>query len=310
MKKQISLSEIDTLIRKNIKERGLSQDISDSTIEEIKKKIRTHFGGSVRYPFMGQYIINTDGNDDGSETSVGDAVIDGGGGMDEGILDPKEDQTIDVNAAPESAVSHSTVVDQNSIEVARKEGELQAKEQELARKEAELNAKEEAIKYQPQLPEAITKSDPAQIFVYDMNELNMGAESMTQNPYHLRNNPDQKKTMQQIWLEEGKVRAEVFGVEFKKIGELVFDPFQGVCKFAHMPQPLPDDLPKEEVDSVQAAKDSQLPLEPMVDAIEPVMDVTMSPSTDMGLQGADVQKSMEEVIQKILRSYFTGQENV
>ena len=62
---------------------------------------------------------------------------------------------------------------------------------------------------------------------------------------------------------------------------------------------------QEEVDGVQQAIDSQYPTEPMIDATEPVTDVTLPPSTDMGLEGADIQKTMETVIEKILRNYFT-----
>jgi hypothetical protein len=43
----------------------------------------------------------------------------------------------------------------------------------------------------------------------------------------------------------------------------------------------------------------------MVDSIEPVMDVTMPPSNDMGLQGTDVQKAIENTVEKILRQYFS-----
>jgi hypothetical protein len=56
---------------------------------------------------------------------------------------------------------------------------------------------------------------------------------------------------------------------------------------------------------VQQAIDSQTPTDPMVDSIEPVMDVTMPPSNDMGLQGTDVQKAIENTVEKILRQYFS-----
>lgn len=310
MKHQISLSELDTIIRKNIKERGLNDEISEDKIQEIKKKIRQRLGvASYGIPFPHPYIMNMDGNDDGSGGLADGGGGDGGGGAMEEQAPPMEDETLNVNASAEPAVSHSTVVDPESIEVAKKEGALEAREQELQQREAMLNQKEKELAYNPQLPDSITKADPAKLFIYDKTELSLGAESLTRMPYHMIDAPDEKKSMQDIWLQEGKVRAEVFQVEFKKIGDMVFDPFQGICRFVEMTQPLPNDLPAEEFDSVQQAINSQMPTEPMIDAVEPVMDVTLPASTDMGLQGADVQKSIEGVVEKILRNYFTEKNN-
>ena len=117
-------------------------------------------------------------------------------------------------------------------------------------------------------------------------------------PYHLCDNPDEKMSMEDMWLQKGKIRAEVYQVEFKKIGEMVFRPNDGICKFERTPEAIPSDIPADDQLTVQQAIQSQEPITPMEDSVEPVLDVTMPMTTDMGLNGPDVQKAAMEMIEK------------
>lgn len=309
MKKQISLSEVESLIRNSINEKGMSKHISEEQIEEIKKKIKAR----LAMPSAGVFFMNTAINRDVD----GDGEVDMDGGFDAGgieeatIPSDEEDQTIQVSQ-DNNPVSHETEIDDSAIENAKKEGELETKEQilskqaeELESKEHQLNDKEEDLKYKPTLPDSVLQAEPGKLFIYDMNQLSLGGESLSNQPYNTLDNPENKSSMHDLWIKDGKVRAQLYKVEFKPIGEMVFDPFNGTSKFVEMQQPLESDLPKEERDGVQQAIDSQIPKEPMIDSVEPVVDVTMPQSDDMGLKGTDIQKAIENTVEKILRQYFS-----
>lgn len=303
MKRNISLSEIENLIRKAVKERGLAAHVGDDKIEEIKKKIKHRMMGPsaamyYQTPVVDNSVVDTDG---------GDFSSDMGGGLEE------VDQTIEVpvDTNQDDAITQTTQVDDKTLELTHKEGEISQKERELAQKEQELNARQmeldrkaEELKYKPELPDFIKKSQPAQLFIYDQNELNMGGEGLSQAEFRTVGQPDSKKSMHKLWLEDGKVRAEIFRVEMKKIGEMEFDPMNGTSKFVEMTQPLPDDLPQQDVDMVQNAIESQEPIEPMQDAVQPITNVTLPQGTDMGLATPDIQKGMQDIIEKALLDYL------
>lgn len=303
MKTQISLSEVESLIRKNIEEKGLHNHISNDQIEEIKKKIKARLSmPSTGVMFYSSPESDIDGNI-GMES-----------GLEEAIAPTEEDQDDIINVQKtNNPVSHETTIDNSALDVSKKEGELETKEQiinheaeELENKERELNNKEEELSYKPVLPNSLLQAEPGKLFIYDMTQLSLGGESLSNQPYNIMDNPESKTSMHDLWIQDGKVRAQLFKVEYKPIGEMVFDPFNGTTKFVEMPQPLESDLPQEERDGVQQAIDSQIPTEPMIDSVEPVTDVTLPMSQDMGLNGTNVQQAIESTVEKILRQYFSN----
>ncbi len=307
MKKQISLSEVDALIKQTIFEKGLKNHISEEQLEEIKKKVRS----KLTMPSAGVFYMNPSvipGINDANGDFEGGVGLGGdiGVAMEEVVNNvEQDDKVIEVPEVDDSTISHQTIVDDQSINVAKKEGALEQKEQELSQKEQELKFKEQELQYKPSLPSFVEKAEPGQLFVYDMNQLSFGGESLSNVQYNSLQNPENKISMHDLWLNDGKVRAELFKVEYKKMGELIFDPFNGSTKFVEMTQPTPEDLPKEEVEGVKNAIDSQIPKEPMIDSVQPLTNVIMPASTDMGLVGADVQAALMRSVEDILRHYFT-----
>lgn len=272
MKKQISLSEIESMIRNHIDEKGFKTHISDNQIEEIKNKIKTR----MSMPSSGIFYMNPPEDTD----SIIDAGGDFSGGMEEEVIPSnEEDQTMPIS---------------------NYESDIEASKEEVGIDQ------EQELSYQPQLPNAIQQAEPGKLFVYDMMQLALGGESLSSAQYNCKDNPELKQSMHDLWLNDGKIRAEIFKVEYKSIGELVFDPFNGTTKFVEMQQPLESDLPKEDREGVEHAINSQFPIDPMVDSTDPITDVILPPNTDMGLGGIDVQKSIENTVEKILRQYFSG----
>jgi hypothetical protein len=85
--------------------------------------------------------------------------------------------------------------------------------------------------YTPDLPSFLDKIEPGKVIVYDMNEISHGGENLSYAPLRTYENPDVKKSMHDLWVEEGKRRAEVFMVKLEKIGEIEFNYTNGTSQF-------------------------------------------------------------------------------
>lgn len=296
MDSKIGFSEIEKLIQKNIKDRGLSGDITLAKIEDIKNKVREQLSKNE----INKPTLNTI---DEVETTQ-----------------KQEDVTMPVQTSvgnPEN-ITQETIVDEKSMELSNKEGQIQEKEnellkkeEELNRREVELNTKEQELKYKPVVPTFLEQAEPDKIFIYDMNELNFGSETLTTTQYHLVNSPDQKTTMHDLWLEKGKVRAEVFKVQFEKIGEMVFNPMEGICKFEQKTSSLEsNNLDIESKDSVLDAINSQIPKEPLIDTVEPIKDVVLPMTGNMGLTTPDTEALILRIAKDALRKYLEDENSV
>ena len=115
MKTQISLSEVESLIRKNIQEKGLHNHISNDQIEEIKKKIKAR----LSMPSAGVMFYSSPDVDGGAES-----------GLEEAIAPTEEDQDDVISVQKtNNPISHETTIDNNALDVSKKEGELETKEQ-------------------------------------------------------------------------------------------------------------------------------------------------------------------------------------
>lgn len=296
MDSKIGFSEIEKLIQKNIKDRGISGDITLAKIEDIKNKVREQLSKNE----INKPILN---NIDEVETAQN-----------------KEDVSMPVQtsvANPEN-ITQETIVDEKSMELSKKEGQIQGKEsellkkeEELNRREAELNAKEQELKYKPVVPTFLEQAEPDKIFIFDMNELNFGGETLTTTPYHLVDSPEKKTTMHDLWLEKGKVRAEVFKVQLEKIGEMVFNPMEGICKFEQKTSSLEsNNLDIESKDSVLDAINSQIPKEPLIDTIEPIKDVVLPMTGNMGLATPDTEALILRIAKDALRKYLEDENSV
>lgn len=85
--------------------------------------------------------------------------------------------------------------------------------------------------YEPTLPSFMDKIEPAKIIVFDMNELSEGGENLSHKPLRTFENPDVKKSMSELWVDEGKRKADVYIVKLEKIGCLDFNYGNGTTRF-------------------------------------------------------------------------------
>lgn len=85
--------------------------------------------------------------------------------------------------------------------------------------------------YTPELPSFLDKIEPGKVIVFDMNELSHGGENLSHIPFRTFENPDIKKSMNQLWIEDGKRKTEVWIAKFEKIGDIEFNYANGTSQF-------------------------------------------------------------------------------
>jgi len=290
MSHKVNSYEIDSLIEKKIKERGLVGDITLEKLSELKEKIKSQLKRPDSIIPVNEQV----------PTQV----------TPEAPLAPEPTQT--VPGTPE-AITQTISISKDAVELAKKEGELEQKEKDisdreatLANRESELQRKQDELAYKPQIPEVLESVGNEQFFIFSENELSLGAEALSNADFRLMSNPDLKKSMTEIWTMDGKKGADIFLVKFEKIGDISFDPFQGTSKFEKKPfeaGQTPSDVPLEGM-TPEDAKASQEAVEPMQDSIEPISNVTLAPSSDMGLNSIDIENLIKSRIDDIIRGHF------
>jgi len=87
------------------------------------------------------------------------------------------------------------------------------------------------IVYKPELPSFMEKIEPAKVIIFSQNELSEGGENLSNKPLRTYEDPDVKKSMNDLWLDKGQKKAEVYMVKLEKIGELDFNYANGTTQF-------------------------------------------------------------------------------
>jgi hypothetical protein len=83
----------------------------------------------------------------------------------------------------------------------------------------------------PEIPDFLKGVEPTKIFVYDLNELSVGGENLSNKLLKTLKDPEKRKSMQQMWSENGTTKATVYQTKFEKIGEIIFDYKSGTSQF-------------------------------------------------------------------------------
>lgn len=286
MSEKINQSELEELIKKKIKEKGLTNDIGEDKISEIKKNICSQL----------------------KKIELSEVAP-----IEQPVSVPATNPISEKPVTSPESITKTTTISKDTIDLAKREGELEQKEKEFAQKQSELTLKEkdllekeQALSYKPQIPEVLEGIGNEQFFIFDENEISLGAEAMSKTPFRLMSNPDNKKSIIELWATEGKKGADVYLVKFERIGEIVFNPFEGTATYTKKPfedgknplsVPISGLTPEE-------AHTSQQPTETMNDVIEPKTDVTLPLSNDMGLNSIDLDNLVKDRIDAILRSHF------
>lgn len=271
---KINTSQLEDMIRSNFLEKGASTDeIKEEIVKSISEKIK---------------------NKSKEDSKVSEEP------EEEGIVDVNISKPQDVEGKIPDAVTSSVEMPEELEKISEKEAELEAKEQELAKREEELNQREASLsskelenEYEPELPEQIEELEPEKLFVFDENDISVGAEKLSTLEMNSVSNPEEKISMRNMWLKDAVKDVEIYVAKFEKIGNIEFDPFEGT---ATLTPDISDE--KEEIDSEDVKLDMQ---GNMKDSIEPVADVTQ-PIINEGVEKNAKSKQLYLQLKQLIRN--------
>lgn len=153
---------------------------------------------------------------------------------------------------------------------------------------AEVAPEQQMVGHTVELPEFLSKIEPAKIVVCDENELSHGGENMSRVAYRLMEDPDKKSTMRDFWLKEGKRKAEVYIARFEKIGDIEYNHMDGTSRFSNL----------NKIDEIQPSNYSN-----------PYQDSSSDESKKREIEAfikssVDLESLVKDKIEDILANYF------
>lgn len=206
MAKPIYTEELKALIANEIKNQNLHEVLPEDAIERIKER-----------------IMNTGRQKDTKE--IPDVVSE-----------------LDIPAFPNSEEDRKFPEGENLVVSPEQQVNMTADTQNLfipSGSEPTEQMSDPKMGYTPELPDMLKKAEPGQLVVFQYNDIGESGENLSFKPMRLMDDPDVKKSMNDLWVEEGKTKAEVYVAKFEKIGEIEFNYADGTSKFLEKPS-LPD----------------------------------------------------------------------
>jgi len=201
MTEKINIDELKTMIANQIKNENLHEILDNANIEEIAKN-----------------ILNKNKKDNASNT-IPDVI------PENTEAPPMPSSPVSMPKPEEDAMPTARYFNPNNGLDNFGTGTTNSPNQ------IDQNTSGNIPAYEPTLPSFMDKIDPAKIIVFDMNELSEGGENLSHKPLRTFENPDVKKSMSELWVDEGKRKADVYIVKLEKIGCLDFNYANGTTKF-------------------------------------------------------------------------------
>lgn len=307
---KISVTELKEMIKSKFAEKGVtSEDINEEVLKSITERIKSEVNSNVA-----KAQENSVNNDDSSVS-----------------VDISSQPLGVPGETPEAITTSTEVAAPDAEEIYRKEGELEEKERLLRQKEEELRRMEEELEnrkkemeYQPIIPEKFQDMGSEKFFVFDKNTLSAGSEKLSKLDMNLVDEPDRKTNMHDLWLKDGKRNSEIFLVNFEKIGDIIFNPFEGTSEFVSSFEQEKELSGPTSTDDYEDSENS-IPGN-MVDSIAPIKDVTQPMSNNMGLDvqygeyqnidsnvnvvnvpEEDFENLLNSKLKEIVKDYLSGQ---
>lgn len=192
---RISDDQLGVIISSQIRENGLNDVFDASVVENIKAKLKAEYKRLRSMP-------------------------------DEALL-PEADGNV-TNPVAGNAFPYDIQADEDH-------GEVPAVEIQ-PRPALEVGAQPTDVAYEPkvytpELPDMLKHVKPAQLVVMELNDVAEGGESLASKPLRMMDNIDVKKSMMDLWKEEGSTKADVYVIKYEKAGELTFDYTNGTSVF-------------------------------------------------------------------------------
>lgn len=266
MPKQINIEELKTLIANGIRQENLDGSLPEDAIEKIKNKILDYKKREAAKEIP--KIVN---EVESSELPVSGNV---------GNNFPTEEEVAISQQPIESGNTNSFFVNPGSNPTD--------------------TAISPTIGYTPELPEALKKAEPSELFVFQYNDVGESGENLTYKPMRLMDDPDVKKSMNDLWIEQGKTRAKVYVAKFEEMGEITFNYTNGTSSFVEKSS-LPD-----------YAGGSEYKENPYAPASLPQIDSTTQGELETYIKSSvDLEKVVHDIVMGIVKdSLLTNTEKV
>jgi len=284
------MTEIEELIKDKFRKNGVLDMIGQDKISEIKEKIRS----IIHNKKLDEVDVQTIQNNPTQTTFTASTQ--------------NPNITVKTSEDPEKIeiIKRTTELDLKQKELAEKESKLAEKEKELERKETEIS-------YKPELRERIKEVGAGEIIIFSENELSAGIENLSERKFRIKQNPDSKMSMHDLWLQDAITRSNVYLVELKPIGELIFNPYDGttIMEFTSGGEVNPSNTNDNSFEhDVNSAIESQHPKQEMLDMVEPIKDV-IQPIVNPGIQEPIVnnQTDFKSMIEKIVQDELSRKNN-
>ncbi len=202
MPTQINIEELKTLIANGIREQNLHKALPEDAVEKIKQKILAM-------------------RNKNSEKEIPDIVseLEFSGGEDSNFP-----STESLATSPEQQIDMTGETNSFHVDAGSSPTEQPS---------------EPTMGYTPELPEMLKKAEPSEVFVFRYNDVTDNAENLSNKPLRLMDDPEVKKSMHDLWIEQGKTKAKVYSAKFEEIGEINFNYADGTSSFTEKAS-LPD----------------------------------------------------------------------
>jgi len=207
MPKQINIEELKTLIANGIRQENLEGSLPEDAIERIKNKIIA-FKKREETKEIPTVVNENDGFEIPSSVNMDKEF------PSENKITNNEEQQVNLSGDTNSFFinpgSSPTEMPSNPV-----------------------------MGYTPELPEILKKAEPSELFVFRYNDINETGENLSYKSMRLMDDPDVKKSMNDLWIEQGKTKAKIYVAKFEEIGEIEFNYSNGTSKFIEK-NSLPD----------------------------------------------------------------------
>ena len=189
---RISDDQLGVIISSQIRENGLNDVFDASVVEKIKAKVKEAFRRSRS---GGNEVVIPEADGNVTSPIAGNTFPYDTPSEDEGEVPAVE---IEPNPAMEVGAQPTDVAYEPKV-------------------------------YTPELPDMLKHVKPAQLVVMELNDIEQNGENLASKPMRMMDNIDLKKSMLDLWKEEGMSKADVFVMKYEKAGEINFDYASGTA---------------------------------------------------------------------------------
>ena len=266
---QINTEQLKTMIASRIKEMDLNTVLDSDALEKIKERVMNTYKSEKVQSEIPESISESNFPANLGTTEIG---IFPGGGFGSG-----------------EPTGRTTMGDATSIETVHTPYDGT----QVPGQNVELGTTGNIPAYKPELPSFMNKIEPAKVIIFSQNELSEGGENLSNKPLRTFENPDEKKSMNDFWLDKGQKKAEVYMAKLEKIGELEFDYANGTTKFIEK---------RFEPDFEVQAKYKENPYMPTGPATPGTLDINGQPNIMNQIAGSvDIKQVVTDLVMNILR---------